>query len=95
MPTSCCCTNINFHILVTIVSFYLPPNDHTDQRDLDDLIEQLSEPFIIIGSINGHSLLWGRGKETNPRGIQIEQMIEDHCFCLLSNGQATYFHKPT
>ncbi|XP_035211813.1 DNA polymerase kappa-like [Stegodyphus dumicola] len=85
---------INLRTLVSVCSVYLPPNVHIDQRDLDSLIEQLPEPFVIIGDFNGHSLLWGN-KDTNPRGRQIEIMIEDHSLCLLNNGKVTYFYEPT
>ncbi|XP_035233969.1 uncharacterized protein LOC118205796 [Stegodyphus dumicola] len=84
----------NIKGLVSVISIYLPPNEAIDQRQLNELIEQLPEPFIIMGNFNGHSQLWG-SRDTNPRGRQIEQMIEDHCLCLLNNGQDTYFHAPT
>ncbi|KFM76752.1 RNA-directed DNA polymerase from mobile element jockey, partial [Stegodyphus mimosarum] len=77
-----------------VVSLYLPPNEHIDQQHLNELVEQLPEPFILIGDFNGHSPLWGN-KDTNSRGRQIEQLIEDHNLCLLNDGQDTYFHEPT
>ncbi|GFT91496.1 putative RNA-directed DNA polymerase from transposon BS [Trichonephila clavipes] len=54
----------------------------------------LPEPFIILGDFNGHSTLWGSAK-TNPRGRQIEQVLSDHCLCLLNHEEPTYFHEPT
>ncbi|XP_035232909.1 uncharacterized protein LOC118204721 [Stegodyphus dumicola] len=85
---------LNAQNFVSVCSLYLPPNKHIDQRDLDYLVEQLPKPFIIIGDCNAHTALC-RSKDTNPRGRQIERMIEDHCLCLLNNGQDIYFHKPT
>ncbi|GFU31119.1 putative RNA-directed DNA polymerase from transposon X-element [Trichonephila clavipes] len=40
------------------------------------------------------STLWGSVK-TNHRGRQIEQVLSDHCLCLLNHEEPTYFHEPT
>ncbi|GBL94579.1 putative RNA-directed DNA polymerase from transposon X-element [Araneus ventricosus] len=57
-------------------------------------MNQLPEPFILIGDFNGHRTLWGNN-DTNSRGRQIEQLISDHCLCLLNKDQTTYFHEPS
>ncbi|GFX50395.1 putative RNA-directed DNA polymerase from transposon X-element [Trichonephila clavipes] len=57
-------------------------------------ISQLPAPFILLGDFNGHSSLWGHD-DTNSRGRQIEQLISDHCLCLLNNYEKTYFQAPT
>ncbi|GFW34840.1 putative RNA-directed DNA polymerase from transposon X-element [Trichonephila clavipes] len=62
--------------------------------DSDCVIDQLPAPFVILGDFNGHSTLWGSAK-TNPRGRQIEQVLSDHCLCLLNHEEPTYFHEPT
>ncbi|GFU46454.1 putative RNA-directed DNA polymerase from transposon X-element [Trichonephila clavipes] len=85
---------IRIHSLVTVCCVYLPPNDIVPQVDLNQLVSQLPAPFILLGDFNGHSLLWGHD-DTNSRGRQIEQLISDHCLCLLNNGEKTYFHAPT
>ncbi|GFU40376.1 putative RNA-directed DNA polymerase from transposon X-element [Trichonephila clavipes] len=58
--------------LFTVCCLYLPPNDVIRQQDLNDLVNQLPAPFVILGDLNGHSTLWGSVK-MNPRGRQIEQ----------------------
>ncbi|GFU87546.1 probable RNA-directed DNA polymerase from transposon X-element [Trichonephila clavipes] len=73
---------------------YFPPNTVIHQHDLNNLVDQLPAPFIILGDFNGHSTLWGSAK-TNPRGRQIEQVLSDHCLCLLNHEEPTYFHEPT
>ncbi|GFW67584.1 RNA-directed DNA polymerase from mobile element jockey [Trichonephila clavipes] len=85
---------IHIHSLVTVCCVYLPPNDVVPQVDLNQLVSQLSAPFILFGDFNGHSLLW-RHNNTNSRGRQIEQLMSDHCLCLLNNDEKTYFHAPT
>ncbi|GFT76626.1 putative RNA-directed DNA polymerase from transposon X-element [Trichonephila clavipes] len=85
---------IHVHSLVTVCCVYLPPNDVVPQVDLNHLVSQLPAPFILLGDFNGHSPLWGHDV-TNSRGRQIEQLIFDHCLCLLNNDEKTYFHAPT
>ncbi|GFW51840.1 putative RNA-directed DNA polymerase from transposon X-element [Trichonephila clavipes] len=80
--------------LITVCCRYLPPNTAIHQHDLNNLINQLPAPFVILGDFNGHSTLWGSAK-TNPRGRQIEQVLSDHCLCLLNHEEPTYFHEPT
>ncbi|GFX07160.1 hypothetical protein TNCV_2423651 [Trichonephila clavipes] len=57
-------------------------------------ISQLPAPFLLLGDFKGHSPLWGHDV-TNSLGRQIEQLISDHCLCLLNNDEKTYFHAPT
>ncbi|GFU26262.1 putative RNA-directed DNA polymerase from transposon X-element, partial [Trichonephila clavipes] len=85
---------ICIHSLVTVCCVYLPPNDVVPQVDLNQLVSQLPAPFILLGDFNGHSPQWGHD-DTNSRGRQIEQLISDHCLCLLNNDEKTYFHAPT
>ncbi|GFW36300.1 probable RNA-directed DNA polymerase from transposon X-element [Trichonephila clavipes] len=74
--------------LITVCCLYLPPNTVIHQHDLNNLVDQLPTPFIILGDFNGHSTLWGSTK-TNPRGRQIEQVLSDHCLCLLNHEEPT------
>ncbi|GFV89076.1 putative RNA-directed DNA polymerase from transposon X-element [Trichonephila clavipes] len=85
---------IHIHSLVTVCCVYLPPNDVVPQVDLNQLVSRLPAPFILLGDFNGHSPLWGHD-DTNSRGRQVEQLISDHCLCLLNNDEKTYFHAPT
>ncbi|GFT22382.1 putative RNA-directed DNA polymerase from transposon X-element [Trichonephila clavipes] len=80
--------------LITVCCLYLPPNTVIHQHDLNNLVDQLPAPFVILGDFNGHNTLWGSAK-TNPRGRQIEQVLSDHCLCLLYHEEPTYFHEPT
>ncbi|GFU62247.1 putative RNA-directed DNA polymerase from transposon X-element [Trichonephila clavipes] len=80
--------------LITVCCLYLPPNTVIHQQDLNNLVDQVPAPFVILGDFNGHSTLWGSVK-TNPRGRQIEQVLSDHYLCLLNHEEPTYFHEPT
>ncbi|GFX96351.1 putative RNA-directed DNA polymerase from transposon X-element [Trichonephila clavipes] len=81
---------IHIHSLVTVCCVYLPPNDVVPEVDLTHLVSQLPAPFILLGDFNGHSPLWGHDV-TNSRGRQIEQLISDHCLCLLNNDEKNLF----
>ncbi|GFW64538.1 probable RNA-directed DNA polymerase from transposon X-element [Trichonephila clavipes] len=72
--------------LFTVCCLYLPPNVVIRQQHLNDLVDQLPAPFVILGDFNGHSTLWGSVK-TNHRGRQIEQDLynSDHFPVVLSH----------
>ncbi|GBN33067.1 hypothetical protein AVEN_7606-3 [Araneus ventricosus] len=80
--------------LVTVCSVYLPPHNAIGHHDLDNLIERLPAPFLLLGDFNGHSALWG-WDVTNSRGRQIERLISNNCLCPLNNDEKKYFHEAT
>ncbi|GFW69752.1 putative RNA-directed DNA polymerase from transposon X-element [Trichonephila clavipes] len=80
--------------LITVCCLYFPPNTVIHQHDLNNLVDQLPAPFFILGDFTGQSTLWGSVK-TNPSGRQIEQVLSNHCLCLLNHEEPTYFHEPT
>ncbi|GBN35904.1 putative RNA-directed DNA polymerase from transposon X-element [Araneus ventricosus] len=85
---------LQIDVLVTVCFIYLPPNQNFTQNELDDLINQLPPPFILMGDFNGHNPIWG-SPDINLRGQQIETLIDNHCICLLNSSNHTYFHQPT
>ena len=42
--------------------------------DLQNVIDQLPSPFILMGDFNGHHTLWGC-EDVNNRGQQLEDLI--------------------
>ena len=85
---------MHIHHLITICNIYLPPNEALNQNDLDNLLQQLPSPYIIMGDFNAHSSLWGN-QNTNFRGQIIENLINTNNLSILNNGEKTYFHEPT
>ncbi|GBM63257.1 hypothetical protein AVEN_110942-1 [Araneus ventricosus] len=83
---------IQLNSRITVCYLYLPPRVHIEQRHLDYLIQQLPSPFFLLGDFNGHNPLWGR-TDTNPRGRQIETLIEDRGLCILNDNSYTHFHQ--
>ncbi|GBN24598.1 hypothetical protein AVEN_220058-1 [Araneus ventricosus] len=83
---------IQLNSLITVCYLYLPPRVHIEKSHLDELIRQLPSPFFLLGDFNGHNTLWG-STDTNPRGCQIETLVEDHGLCLLNDNSYTHFHQ--
>ena len=52
------------------------PRDHFkfNPKDLQNVIDQLPSPFILMGDFNGHHTLCGC-EDVNNRGQQIEDLI--------------------
>ena len=51
--------SISLNKTITLCSLYLPPRSPIDKRKLDNLIGQLSKPFMLMGDFNSHHGLWG------------------------------------
>lgn len=74
---------------ITVCSVYLEPHLKITIYDLEHLIEQLPEPFLVVGDFNAHSNFWGSEK-TDTRGQIIEDFILSNNLCLLNTGKPTY-----
>ena len=57
---------------VTICSLYILTHDPINENELNNLIEQLPKPFILMGDFNSHKIIWG-SKTTNKRGQILEK----------------------
>lgn len=76
---------------ITLCSIYFP-NNSWEIDHLDHLIEQLPEPFIIMGDFNAHSPLWG-STENSSKGRELESWLENDSIVLLNTGSYTHFNK--
>ena len=67
---------------ITICSVYLPPVDPSradiSQDTLQNLINQLPKPFLLLGDFNAHHPLWFDTREVDQRGRTIVELIADH-----------------
>ena len=75
--------NVTLSKKITICSIYLPPSDVLSKNSLVNLIDQLPQPFMLVGDFNGHSKVWGC-LDTNNRGEIIEDVIAENDLCLLN-----------
>ncbi|GFY67815.1 hypothetical protein TNIN_90121 [Trichonephila inaurata madagascariensis] len=78
---------------VTICNVYLPSNASLNFRELQEFIDQLPSPFILLGDFNAH-LLWGC-QDVNSRGKVIKKLLTELDLTLLNDSSNTYFHSPT
>ena len=51
---------VTAHKTITLCSVYLPPRNYFNfnPKDLQNVIDQLPSPFILMGDFNGHHTLW-------------------------------------
>ena len=59
---------------ITVCSVYIPPSQNLLVQDLDDLLQQLPTPFVLLGDFNSHNPLWG-SNSTNDKGRKLEDFI--------------------
>ena len=84
---------VTAHKTITLCSVYLPPCNHFNfnPKDLQNVIDQLPSPFILMGDFNGHHTLWGC-EDVNNRGQQLEDLIVKNYLILFNDKSHTYFH---
>ena len=86
-------TQITLNKPITICNIYFPPSEqqaYPTEKDLDDLVQQLPQPFFLLGDFNAHNVIWGSAN-TNAKGKLIESLIDRHNLCLLNDGRPTYY----
>lgn len=81
---------ILFNRLISICSIYIAPDEPFNKTEFEKLIDQLPEPYVLIGDFNAHSLLWGDTK-CDARGRAIENFLLASGACLLNKAEPTYF----
>lgn len=74
----------------TLVSLYLPPDQQIQRADLDDLLQQLTTPFLVTTDCNAHNVMWG-SRQNNSRGKILESIINDWNLNILNDGSHTHF----
>lgn len=76
--------------LITICSIYLPPQYQLNKHEFQSLVDQLPEPYLILGDFNAHNSLWGDSR-CDARGRLIEDFLFSSGACLLNRKQPTYY----
>ena len=67
---------------ITICSVYISPSFSLNSQHLDNLLQQLPSPYILLGDFNGHNILWG-GQNNDSRGELIENFITKNDICII------------
>ena len=82
------------HKTIPVCSVYIPPKEEPKELELNNLIEQLLRPFVIMGDFNSHNEIW-ESKKTDKKGKVIESLLNQHQLCMYNNKSNTYLHPAT
>ena len=93
-PIQAVAVQINLNRCYTICSIYLPPSENISERELSIICQQLPQPFLVLGDLNGRHYMWG-DEITNQRGDKLFSFIEDQNLGVLNTGEPTHFHIQT
>lgn len=75
---------------IVVCNIYLPNRQKLIFRNLQDLLNQLTHPFILMGDFNAHHELWG-GSHIDPRGRIIESLyLQNEHLVLLNENSPTH-----
>jgi exonuclease III len=87
---------IDFPVKMTFCNIYLHHDDEVNDNNLENLVSQLGENFLLLGDFNAHNTLWG-SKVSNSRGKTIERLIDNHNLIVLNEEIPTHlsFSKKT
>ena len=86
-PLQAIAISATLHKTTTICSIYIPPQDPIN-KELNNLINQLPKPYILMGDFNSHNILWG-SRTTSKRGQTLEKMINNN-LCLHNRKAQTH-----
>ena len=85
---------------ITLCSLYLDPSlenrlldgsgnpRHLELNDLQNLIDQLPQPIILMGDFNAKHSLWGESV-CDPWGCIIEELLDNNDMTLMNDGSPT------
>ena len=87
-----CTTYINGRN-IDICSIYIPPTSDTADifQQLNGLIRQFRNPFLLLGDFNCHSPHWWTRQRLDVRGKKVEDFIAANNLVILNGDQPTYF----
>ena len=71
---------------LTICSLYIPPSHRLCFQDLDELVQQLPKPYLLLGDFNSHNPLWG-SNSTSDKGTKVEHFINQNNYHYLTMAQ--------
>ena len=72
----------------------MPRSLSLNSQQLDNLLQQIPSPYIILGDFNGHKILWGN-KNNDSRGELIETFIAKNDICIMNDKSYTYLSLST
>ena len=86
--------SVTLHRTISICSIYIPPGAKIEQKDLDEIVNQLPTSYLLLGDFNGHNVIWG-SDDVNERGRTIKNFINKNNLCLFNDNKPTYLRPAT
>lgn len=74
---------------ITVCSVYLRPRDPLDTGLIDELVNQLPTPILLLGDFNAHNVAWG-SPTTGTKGSHLLKTIEKHDLIPMNNKKPTH-----
>ena len=85
--------SIKIHKRITVCSIYLPPGEIISKQQLQNLVDQLPKPFLLLGDMNAHHPMWYDPRGIDDRGETIVDLIADNDLALLDQNKMTSIWK--
>ena len=80
---------VTLHRTINICSLYIPPHDAINKSEINNILQQLPTPFILLGDFNSHNTIWGC-RSTNHKGQTLENIINSNNLCLFNKKSPTH-----
>ena len=73
----------------TFCNLYLSPSKTYSSADIENILDQLPRPVVLMGDFNAHHRLWGSAS-SSPRGDVLVDVFSLRNLCVLNDGSTTY-----
>lgn len=83
-----CRIEVDQHIALNIASIYFPPSFAVSRTGMDNLIQQIDPPRLLVGDFNAHGQQWG-GAITDRRASMLTAFFDDKDLTTLNTGEIT------
>ena len=79
---------------IDICSIYIPPDYNNNEllQDLNNLVGQFHNPYILLGDFNAHNPVWWVEQAIDARGRIVEDFIDQQNLFLINTNQPTHFN---
>ena len=82
-------SKVTFCRTINIWSIYITPLDAINEREINNILQQLPTPFILLGNFNSYNTMWGC-RNTNHKGQTLENIINNNNLCLFNKKSPTH-----
>ena len=62
--------NVTLYRTISICSIYIPPRAKIEQKDLNEIVNQLPTPYLLLGDFNEQNVIWS-SNDVNKKKVEI------------------------